>query len=263
MADIASGAGWRGEAYSASAGHHRTYDDWFLDRLSPETRDVVVDLGCGSGEFTARIADLVTGGRVIGIDPDPSMLEVAKKRDHPRTEFVSGAAQQLDERVDESSVDKVLSRAMLHWISLGEYPRVFDAVFRVLRPGGWYHSESAGAGNGRHLTAVLNDLATKFATPPLAGFPDPGVVYDMIEQTGFEIPPDGIRAVTQRRPFTREQAMGLLQSQGSVAIIRNADGSQVEAILEAAGAEVERLRRWDGTFDQTFVRLEILVQKPW
>ncbi|NIQ58731.1 MAG: hypothetical protein GWN71_36835, partial [Gammaproteobacteria bacterium] len=27
------------------------------------------------------------------------------------------------------------------------YPRCFEAVFRVLRPGGWFHSESAGAGN--------------------------------------------------------------------------------------------------------------------
>lgn len=262
MTETAAGDGWRGDAYSASAGHHRTLDDWFLNRLTPEEGDVVVDLGCGSGEFSARIADLVTKGKVIGIDPEPSMLEVARELESPRLELVMGRAEDLDDLVAEASVDKVLSRAMLHWIPFDRYPRVFDAVFRILRPGGWYHSESAGAGNVRSLTEVLDDLASRFDTPPLPDFPDPGVVYDMLERAGFEIRREGVKTITQRRSFTRSQALGLLQSQGSVAVTRNAKKAQVEAIIEAAGSEIERLRRWDGTFDQTFVRLEILVRKP-
>lgn len=253
---------WRGEAYSASSGHHRSYDDWFLDRLTPDAEDIVVDLGCGSGEFTARVADLVTGGKVIGIDPAPSMLDVARGRERPRLEFLNGAAQDLDSLVDQGSVDKVLSRAMLHWISLDEYPRVFEAVFRVLRPGGWYHSESAGAGNVRPLTALLKDLAASFGTPPLPPFPDPGIVFDMVDEAGFEIPDEGIRAIAQRRPFTRDEARSLLESQGAVAVTRYADQDDIESILDDASADVDRLRRWDGTFDQTFVRLEILVRKP-
>ena len=35
---------------------------------------------------------------------------------------------------------------MLHRLPLASYPRVFEAVYRVLRPGGWFHSESGGTG---------------------------------------------------------------------------------------------------------------------
>ena len=43
-------------------------DEWFLARHRPRPSDVVVDLGCGSGEFSARLATLVPEGRVIGVD---------------------------------------------------------------------------------------------------------------------------------------------------------------------------------------------------
>lgn len=262
MGDTSAGSDWRGEAYSAESDHHRAFDEWFLERLPPELTDVVVDLGCGSGEFTARIAELVPEGRVIGVDPDRSMLDVARRHQSSRLSFVEGSAQDLDTIVDEGSVDKVLSRAMLHWIAPDDYPRVFEAVYRVLCPGGWFHSESAATGNVPRMVDVVDDLAARFGLPPFPRFPGPGAAFEMLEQAGFEIPREGVRAVTQRRPFTREQALGLLQTQGVVAVVRQADPSERKAIVDAAVRELERLKRSDGTFDQTFVRLEILVRKP-
>lgn len=253
---------WRGDEYATEADHHRSFDDWFLDRLPTESGDVVVDLGCGSGEFTARVAELVPQGRVIGIEPDASMLEAARRHDHPRLEFVQASAEDLGDVFDDAAVDKVLSRAMLHWLPVSSYPRVFESVFRVLRPGGWFHSESAGAGNVPRLIAVLDDLAARFDVPPPEPFPDTGVVFDMVERAGFTVPEEGVRTVAQRRGFTRDQAVGFLRTQGAVALTRNADQSKRRLIESAAAAEVERLRRHDGTFDQTFARIEILAQRP-
>lgn len=253
---------WSGEEYAAQADHHRSFDDWFLDRLPPDKGDVVVDLGCGSGEFTARVAEIVTEGKVVGVEPDPSMLQATRRHQHPRLEFVQASAEDLEEVVERQSVDKVMSRAMLHWLPVTSYIGVFEAAFNVLRPGGWIHSESAGAGNVPRLVAVLNDLADRFGVPPPTPFPDTGTVFDLVEEAGFTIPREGVRSVAQRRSFTRDQAMGLLRTQGAVAVAREADRSEASAIEEAAGAEVERLRRADGSFDQTFVRLEILAQRP-
>lgn len=83
-----------------------------------------------------------------------------------------------------------------------------------------------------------------------------------MEQAGFDIPEDGVRAVAQRRHFSRHHALGLLRTQGAVAVIRRADRNVKDAIESAAAEQIERLRRYDDSFDQTFVRLEILARRP-
>lgn len=255
-------AGWRGDDYAAEAGHHRSFDDWFLNRLRPERDDVIVDLGCGSGEFTARLAELVPDGRVIGIEPDPSMLEAASHHQNPRLEFIQASAEDFDSAVEVNSVDKVISRAMLHWLPLDSYLGVFETVLRVLRPGGWYHSESAGTGNVPELVSAVNDLADRFGVDRPDPFPDPGTVFDLLEEAGFDIPQEGVRAVAQRRRFSRNHALGLLRTQGVVAVIRQADRGLKDAIEAAVVEQIEQLRRYDDSFDQTFVRLEILARRP-
>ncbi|HZD23053.1 MAG TPA: class I SAM-dependent methyltransferase, partial [Acidimicrobiia bacterium] len=163
---------WSGEEYSAGSGHHRSFDDWFLKRLPPQPGDVVVDLGCGSGEFTALVADIVRPGRVIGVDPDRSMLATARRHTHPGLTYLEGSAEELEGLVDPDSIDKVISRAMLHWLPVENYPRVFEAVLIVLRPGGWFHSESGGAGNAPLMVSLLDHLAARFGLAKPPGFPD-------------------------------------------------------------------------------------------
>lgn len=90
---------WSGRAYAAESAHHRSYDDWFLDRLPPAPDDVVIDLGCGSGELTARLAEIVNGGRVIGVEPDGSMLEAAHRHAAPNLEFVQASAEEFDSSI--------------------------------------------------------------------------------------------------------------------------------------------------------------------
>lgn len=140
-------ARWHGDEYAHGSAHHRAADDWFLRHHRPHPHDVLVDLGCGSGEFTARLAALAPHGRVTGIDPDPSMLAAASRHQAPNLSFASARAQDVDQVVEPGSVDAVLSRAMLHWIPESEHARVYAAVSRVLRPGGVFHLEAAAPGN--------------------------------------------------------------------------------------------------------------------
>ncbi len=54
-----------------------------------------LDIACGSGKLTAQLAKIAgAGGRVVGLDFSPEMLEVAR-RDHPGIEFVKGDALKL------------------------------------------------------------------------------------------------------------------------------------------------------------------------
>jgi demethylmenaquinone methyltransferase/2-methoxy-6-polyprenyl-1,4-benzoquinol methylase len=66
-----------------------------------------LDVACGSGKLTAQLAAIAgEGGRVIGLDFSPRMLEVAR-RDHPGIEFVEGDALNLpfeDATFDASTI---------------------------------------------------------------------------------------------------------------------------------------------------------------
>jgi demethylmenaquinone methyltransferase / 2-methoxy-6-polyprenyl-1,4-benzoquinol methylase len=61
-----------------------------------------LDVACGSGKLTAELAKLAPGGRVVGLDFSPQMLEVAR-RTHPSLEFIEGDALNLP--FDDASFD--------------------------------------------------------------------------------------------------------------------------------------------------------------
>jgi hypothetical protein len=151
---------------------------------------------------------------------------------------------------------------MLHWLPLSRYARCFEAVHRVLRPGGWYHSESAGAGNLRTLSEVVEEIAAAHGVDAPPRFPEVDAVFELLEGAAFEMPREAVRSVAQRRAFSRDRLMTFLRSQASVALTRSAPEERKPALVAALMDAAERLRRHDGTFDQTFVRLEILARKP-
>ena len=254
---------WEGEQYAAQAWHHRSFDDWFLDRHPPRPDDHVVDAGCGSGEFTARLARVVAEGEVIGVEPDPSMLAAARRHTAGNLEFRQGRLQELDHVCTPSRADLVVSRAVFHWIPITDYRRCYEAVFNVLTPGGWFHAESGGAGNVRQVADVLDEVALQVGLRPAAAtFPDAGVAFDLLSQAGFEVPPSGVTTVAQRRPFDRDQLAGFLRTQASPAYLAGASEEARQAFVARMEERLETLRRDDGSYDQTFVRLDVLCRRP-
>ena len=65
-----------------------------------------LDVACGSGKLTAELANLAEGGRVVGLDFSPRMLEIARHT-HPEIEFLEGDALNLpfdDATFDASTI---------------------------------------------------------------------------------------------------------------------------------------------------------------
>jgi ubiquinone/menaquinone biosynthesis C-methylase UbiE len=253
--------GWDGRAYAEASSHHRAQDEWFLSRHRPAPDARIVDVGCGSGEFTARLAGLVPDGSVLGVDPDRSMIEAARRHVAPNLSFVSGRAQALDEVVPAGSVDLVVSRAALHWIPEHEHRRCYEAVRAVLRPGGVFHAESGGAGNVERFVTRLDAVAAGLGLPPSsATFLTAGAAFELLEEAGFAPGPEDVRTVAQRRAFTEEALVAMVPTQ-AVAAYALEPGEVRERFLAEVERRLEELRRPDGTWDQTFVRLEVLVRR--
>ncbi len=129
---------WDPALYSARASFvHRLAAD-LATLLAPRPHERVLDLGCGTGELTSKIA--ASGAAVVGFDASREMIEAARRR-APELTFVEGDGQALP---FSSEFDAVFSNAALHWM-----PRAGDVaagIARSLRPGGRFVAEFGGKG---------------------------------------------------------------------------------------------------------------------
>ena len=100
-----------------------------MRRLAPWAGRTLVDLGCGSGYWLPGYA--AEASEVIGVEPDPALLTLARARD-PRARVMAGSAEHIP--LDDASVDVAHARFAYFWP-----PRCqpgLTEVLRVLRPGG-------------------------------------------------------------------------------------------------------------------------------
>lgn len=128
----AATAEWYAEHYGEAATNRLAVDAL---KLAPDA--VVVDVGCGTGAALRHAAARVTAWRLIGVDPVPRMIEIARQRtaDHPAADRISyrvGAAEDLP--LNDDCADWVLAFDSIdHW---KDRQAGLAEVRRVLRPEG-------------------------------------------------------------------------------------------------------------------------------
>jgi ubiquinone/menaquinone biosynthesis C-methylase UbiE len=94
--------------------------------------DLVVEVGCGTGRLTLPLA-AVTPAKVVGIDSEPKMLDVARAKDTAdRVEWLRGSAYRLP--LGDGAAALVMMVMVVHL--LRQRVRAFSEARRVLRPGG-------------------------------------------------------------------------------------------------------------------------------
>jgi SAM-dependent methyltransferase len=107
-----------------------------LYRLPANAR--VLDVGAGTGEFSARFAAAFPAAQVTGIELLPSSVELARSRHGalaPRLTFETGDAFRLAQPDD--TFDLVANRHMVQ--SVPHVDRILAELVRVTRPGGRVH----------------------------------------------------------------------------------------------------------------------------
>ena len=101
-----------------------------LERAAPWQDRTLLDLGCGTGFWLPRY--LAAGAAaVIGVEPDPALLRLARAR-CPGLPVLAGSAEHL--LLPDASVDVVHARFAYFW-GAGAEAGLAEAR-RVLRPGG-------------------------------------------------------------------------------------------------------------------------------
>lgn len=131
---------------------------------------VVVDLGCGPGGLTERLAQHWPFARVLGIDSSPAMIEAARKREQPgRLEFVRS---DLHDWEPAGDVDVIVSNAALHRVP--DHRELLPRWVEWLAPGGWLALQVPGMFDAP-IHTLLREVAARepYASAlAAAGMPD-------------------------------------------------------------------------------------------
>jgi ubiquinone/menaquinone biosynthesis C-methylase UbiE len=104
---------------------------------APQPDDVIVDVGCGTGSLASLLSRVEPQAQIIGVDPDPDVLVVARRKVAADTvQWRVGMGDALVESVGPDSADTVVSSLVLHQCPVPMKRAVLASTFAVLRPGG-------------------------------------------------------------------------------------------------------------------------------
>jgi len=112
--------------------HSRYLDDELLKFLNPPKNSNCVDLACGTGYVSGKLAQ-ITNGKVIGVDLSPGMLEIAKKKYGSKCKFIKSDVLEYLKSQPDNSFDIVTYA----WALCYSKPnQVVKEIKRVIKPKG-------------------------------------------------------------------------------------------------------------------------------
>lgn len=106
----------------------------FFDLMAmvrPVPDGTVVDLGCGTGELTARLHHHTAAATTVGVDNSAAMLERARGVEAPGLRFEEG---DIGSFAPTEPPDVIFANAALHWVP--DHPALIARLTSALGPGG-------------------------------------------------------------------------------------------------------------------------------
>src|SRR3954454_10427402 len=164
--------------FNDAAAYERLMGRWsrrageeFLRWLDPPQGARWIDIGCGTGAFTALIVDKSCPAEVVGIDPAEEQLAFARSRSGMTgVDFRRADAERLP--FSEGSFDIAAMALVVHFLRNPQ--QAVAEMVRVLRPGGlaaaYVWDYSAHGSPTAPMVAALRTLGFEFPGPPSAAF---------------------------------------------------------------------------------------------
>src|SRR5258708_2346122 len=114
--------------------HHSDITEQTIARMDLKPTDRVLDLGCGTGWASRRVARIVTAGEVVGLDVADEMLRRAEQTSAGMSNlrFVWGSAEKIPSA--DNAFSKILSVESFYYYA--DQGRALDELPRVTAPGG-------------------------------------------------------------------------------------------------------------------------------
>ena len=151
----------------------------------------ILDLGCATGEYSARLAKLYKGAEVISLDIAEPMLQEVRRRSRwwRPLRTVCGDIQALP--IADQSIDLIFSSLALQWC--GSLDDAFSEFRRVLRPGGFVMFSTFGPDTLKELRASWAEVDNE---PHVHNFIDMHDIGDAMLRAGLSQPVMDVETLT-------------------------------------------------------------------
>ena len=216
----------------------------FIAALGEAAQGSVLDVACGPGILSAAIAK--TARDVVAFDLTPEMLKKAAQRcaeaGCANVTFREGNASEMP--FADAAFDAVVTRLSVH--HFGRPRRVFDEIFRVLRPGGSFviadvvSSEVSAEAELQNAIEILRDPSHVRMLPG-------SELSSLVRGAGFAIE----LLTTWDKPREFEEWMGIVNDASRVPPLRTvvralaSAGASAGMGLSLDGEEIRFFHRWN------------------
>lgn len=213
----------------------------------PEQASIILDLGCGPGHWSARLAERYPQARVLGLDLASGMLREARRQHGDAIRWLGGDATALP--LAGESLDLAFSNLTLQWCPAPE--PALEELYRVLRPDGRGLINTLGPG-------TLAEVARAWGSDGLLDFYCPEDYRRAAVQAGFR----DIRLRTSTERFyypTLEAVMASIKGVG--AQVARPASRLTRADLLRARQRFETLREPEG-LPVTYHLITLMLERP-
>jgi trans-aconitate 2-methyltransferase len=149
-------AEWNAPAYSRISALQEWMGNEQLKHVELGGSERVLDVGCGDGKISAKIAARLPQGSIVGVDPSHSMIDYAREHYGPphssNARFEVGDARLLG---FSAEFDLVVSFNALHWVL--DQQAALSSIRAALKPGGRALLRMVSKGNRKSIEAVVEE----------------------------------------------------------------------------------------------------------
>lgn len=248
---------WNTALYDDKHDFVAKYGEDVVVLLAPQEGEEILDIGCGTGDLTALIAE--SGARVRGLDSSPEMVERASAK-YPQLSFELKSA---DDFHYDQPFDAIFSNATLHWVLQKE--RAVRCIYEALKPGGRFVAEFGGKGNVKGIEHAVKQALISLGHADRAEtkvwyFPSLGTYATLLEKQGFHVQ---FAAHFQRETTLKAESgiRGWLQQFASP-FLQDLNNDTVANILSAVEEQLRPTHYKDPHWVADYVRLRIVAVKP-
>ncbi|WP_316735969.1 class I SAM-dependent methyltransferase [Pedobacter aquatilis] len=200
-----------------------------LQWLAPKINEQILDVGCGTGQLAAQIAE--SGAIILGTDASADMVANAKTA-YPNLNFevVDGTKLPYKE-----NFDAIFSNATFHWIE--DQNNLVEGLFGSLKTGGRLVAEFGGKGNVKSITDAIKSAAEQLGLADKVitdfwYFPSISTYANLLESKGFEV--EQIWLFDRPTKLIGEEGMYAWINQFAQHAFKNITNDQAESIKNLA-----------------------------